>query len=453
MIAVGGAIRLLLWLWFAPLAPQIIDERDYVHLARHLIEHDEYAYDLNRPTSLRPPLYPALVASVFSVAGLENYQAVRLVQIILSLITVLVVYRLARDVYSSRVGLWAAGAYCFYPSFLGFGNLILTETLFTLLLTAGVCSMVRGISRTSYGSLVLAGLLFGLGALTRSILYPFAPFLGLFLIVSWSGSIIRRVLAVLAFAVPFAVVLAPWAMRNTAVHGTFVPIDCMGGRNFMMGNYEFTPLYRSWDAISISGEESWIEVLKAKHPELSRSGAVTQGQLDQIAMKEGLQFVRENPELTLKRDLVKFFDFWGLERELVAGADRGYFGPIPSSGVLFLGLVICSTYIAILFSGILGAAVTPPSNWRHHLLLLMVIGFTCVVHTVVFAHSRYHLPVMPLVMIYAAALWSKQNIKPVAGRPVFWLALLLCILIVFGWVWNGSAGDFEKLSHIFSPKS
>jgi hypothetical protein len=56
-------------------------------------------------------------------------------------------------------------------------------------------------------------------------------------------------------------------------------------------------------------------------------------------------------------------------------------------------------------------------------------------------------------MIYAAALWTKQNIRPLAGRPAFWLALLLCILIVFGWVWNGSAGDFEKLSHILSPKS
>ena len=38
--------------------------------------------------------------------------------------------------------------------------------------------------------------------------------------------------------------------------------------------------------------------------------------------------MRANPELTARRSAVKFCDFWGLERELVAGADRGWFGPL-----------------------------------------------------------------------------------------------------------------------------
>jgi 4-amino-4-deoxy-L-arabinose transferase-like glycosyltransferase len=430
-----------------------VDEQDYVHLARHLVQHGEYAYEVNVPTSLRPPLYPALVAAVFAIAGVDNFQAVRLVQIVLGLATVVAVFRLGREVYSERVGLWAAGLACFYPSFVGTGNLLLTETLFIFLLTAGIGLVARALKRGEYLSLAAAGVVLGLGALTRSVLYPFAPVLGLFLFAAWGGSFLRRAAVVLAFVIPFVVVLAPWAIRNTAVHRTFIPIDCMGGRNFMMGNYEHTPLYRAWDAISIEGDRSWDAVLRAKHPELAMPGTVTQGQLDQIALKEGVRFVRENPGLTARRDVVKFFDFWGLERELVAGADRGYFGAIPRIGVLLLGLVVCGAYVLVLFTGAFGAAVVPPADRRLHVLLLLVAGFICAIHTAVFAHSRYHLPVMPFMMIYAAAAVTGPGVWSARGRPAFWLAVAFCLIVLAGWAWNAAAGDLGKLGHVLSAGS
>src|SRR5262249_37300511 len=151
--------------------------------------------------------------------------------------------------YSTRTGLWAAGAFAFYPSFLGYNNLILTEVLFTFWTVAGVLALVWALRSGSFWGLAVAGGCLALRAPTRSILFPFAPILCLFLLAAWRGSVVRRVLAVLAFALPFAGVIAPWAIRNTRIHQTFIPIDCMGGRNFMMGNYEHTPLYRSWDAI------------------------------------------------------------------------------------------------------------------------------------------------------------------------------------------------------------
>jgi len=79
------------------------------------------------------------------------------------------------------------------------------------------------------------------------------------------------------------------------------------------------------DAISIQGEREWLQVLVNHRPEVAGS---TQGQIDKFALAEGIRFVGENPGLTVQRDLIKFFDFWGLERELVAGAKREYFGPI-----------------------------------------------------------------------------------------------------------------------------
>ena len=444
VLVAGLAVRLALWAGSDGLAPRIDDELSYVAIATSLAGRGEFADEPGRPTSIRPPLYPAFVASVYAVAGVDNFQAVRLVQVFLSLGTCVLVYRLGRLTVSHTAGLWAAGLACFYPSLLGYNNLLLTEVLFVFWQTAGVLAVVHALRRDSLTALLAAGVLFGLGALTRSILWPFAPVLCLFLLGAWRGSVVRRGLAVLAFAVPFAAVIAPWAARNTRLQQTPIPIDCMGGRNLMMGNYEHTPLYRSWDAIGIGGSQSWISVLREHHPEGWETK--TQGQIDKMAMAEAARFVCEHPGLTARRSLVKFFDFWGLERELVAGAQRGFFGDVTPCEVIGLAVVICGAYMLVLAGGALGVAIRRPADVRVHLLLLLPIAFTCAVHTLVFAHSRYHLPVMPLLMVYAGALAARPPCRADLRRPVFWLAVAFLAAVAAGWMWNAGAGDLEKAS-------
>ena len=444
ILALGLAARLALWAGAGGLAPRIDDELSYVAIATSLTERGEFADVPGRPTSIRPPLYPAFVAAVYTLAGVGDFQAVRLAQVFLSLGTCVLVYRLGRLAISHRAGLWAAGLACFYPSLLGYNNLILTEVLFIFWQTAGVLAVATALRRDSLAALLAAGVLLGLGALTRSILWPFAPVLALFLFAAWRGSALRRGAAVLAFTVPFAAVIAPWAARNTRLHHTPVPVDCMGGRNLMMGNYEHTPLYRSWDAIGIGGDRAWIAVLHEHHPDGWENK--TQGQIDKLAMAEGLGYVREHPGQTAQRSLVKFFDFWGLERELVAGAQRGFFGEIPPAAVIGLAGVICGGYVLVLFAGALGVAGRRPADLRVHLLLMMPVAFTCAIHTLVFGHSRYHLPVMPLVMVYAGALAAWPPGRADLRRPAFWLAVAFLTAVAAGWAWNAGAGDLDKAS-------
>src|SRR5262249_44931897 len=146
----------------------------------------------------------------------------------------------------------------------------------------------------------------------------------------------------------------------------------------------------------------------------------------------GLAFVQEHPWLTMQRDIIKFFDFWGLERELIAGAQRGYFGNIPPWLVALLAAIICVAYVAILFLGIYGLFLAPLSDRRVHLFLFLMVAYVCALHTVVFGHSRYHLPVMPLVMVFAAsAVVASPNVWRQWQRPKFWLATMVCMLMVF----------------------
>ena len=56
----------------------------------------------------------------------------------------------------------------------------------------------------------------------------------------------------------FAAAVVPWAIRNTRLQEVTTIVDTMGGINLRMGNYEFTPDDRMWDAVSIKGERNWV---------------------------------------------------------------------------------------------------------------------------------------------------------------------------------------------------
>ena len=84
ILLIGGVLRLVLWQAFDGLSIHD-DEEDYNALAVNLVEHGVLGYTAEEPASIRPPLYPAFLASVYFVFGTENHQAVRLVQAVLSL--------------------------------------------------------------------------------------------------------------------------------------------------------------------------------------------------------------------------------------------------------------------------------------------------------------------------------------------------------------------------------
>ena len=210
---------------------------------------------------------------------------------------------------------------------------VLTETFFTFWLVLVLWSAVRFLRTGSIYAACFCGAFIALGALTRSILW-LSPFpLALFILFcpnespafTWK----RRVAAALALLVFAGVGMAPWMIRNTRIQKTFVAIDCMSGRNLMMGNYEYTPLYRAWDAISMAPPHDWYTVLKEDYTQ-KNSGPLfdihSQGQKDRMAGEYAKNYMKSHPLQTLERTGMKALCFWQLERSVPAGIQRGYWG-------------------------------------------------------------------------------------------------------------------------------
>ena len=425
ILLTGLAIRIpfLFLTWNAPL--KIVDEQHYNGMAQYFAQSGNFGTERSL-SSIRPPMYIWTVAGFYKVFGTENpavvQLAVRIFQVLISLLTAWLVYRIGLKAFKNELtALIGAGLFCFYPSMVMQNFMILTETEFTFFLVLTLYFAVNlfpdenggtdknGESRpltfkTAALNAAFCGLFLGLGALTRSILWLAIPCVFLYILLfQKSRWTIRLTSAVVALLVSSSVI-APWIVRNTTLQKTLTAIDCMSGRNLMMGNYEYTPLYRAWDAIHQEGEKNWYRVLRTKYDNVD---PMTQGQKDKLAGKYAKEFMMLHPGLTLQRFGMKALCFWQLERSTAAlfahGAVEGISSEDSKQASIFVAVVFMASYALVFTTAVFGAFFAPPKSWRVHLLFLCVVGLFWGVHSLVFAHSRYHLPLTPLLCLYSAA--------------------------------------------------
>lgn len=422
---------------------RIEDEKQYAELAASLLNGRGYSWDTGEPTSLRPPLYPALLAAIWWVTGEGNLQAVRIVQVVIAALTSLVVFFIGRRVFDARVGALAAAATWLYPSFIYANVTVLTETLYTFLLMAFVWAAVVCVDTRRPWPAVACGAVLGLSALTRSVLWPLPLVLCPLLAALLPRGRDRAVLPLLVL-LGYVAIVAPWSVRNTQLQGTFTVVDTMGGLNLRMGNYEHTPEDRMWDAVSLTGQESWVyDFTQEAHPE-----PATEGAKDKWAQRKAIEFMAEHPWTTMRRIVIKFGDFWGLEREFIAGVQQGLYRP-PGWFALFTAIAISMSYATIALASIAGMGLSGPP-WRRHVLLLIPVLAISGAHSIVFGHSRYHLPLVPILSLYASTLlvdrrWKRWRLRPAATAG----ALVLVFVLVASWCRQVLVVDGERVLAFF----
>lgn len=427
----GLLLRLGLFSMTQSTGLMITDEQDYQQLALNLLHGYGFGWHPDALTSIRPPLYPAFEALIWTVSATESLVSIRVAQTILSLLNVCLLYRLGLLLFDRHIARLAAVGLWLYPSFIAFNFLLLTEILFTCLLTLVVYSYVLLLQTGRRALAWGAGLALGLAALTRSILWPFPLVLCPLTFLSVSGSWRWRTQLAVSLLLGYVVVVAPWAIRNTRLQGVFTVVDTMGGLNLMMGNYAHTPLNRAWDAVALKGEQSWVYGL----PQTPPDGFIwTEGQKEKWAQRQAFTYMLTHPGLTLKRAVVKFVSFWGLERVIIAGWQRGFYTP-PWWGVVPASLAITLAYTLTMLCASFGFFLVIPENRKAHLFLVVVMLFMCGVHTIVFGHERYRLPLMPCILLYAAAAWRQQPWRHLRERMPLALAPMAMCLVLLG-IWG-----------------
>jgi 4-amino-4-deoxy-L-arabinose transferase-like glycosyltransferase len=235
IFALALALRLAAWHWHAQY-PLGGDEREYLDQALTLLRERRYV----ELQLMRPPLYTAFLAGAITLVD-SLVQQLRLVQALVSALTVFPFYALARELFGGvRVGLAAALLLALDYTLALSATELLTETIFLLGLTIVFWWIVRA-GRAPHATryAILAGLALGALTLTRSVALPLLPLGALWLALRPAAGRLRlRVAwpAALAFVLAALLVILPWTLRNALTYHALIVVDTTGAENLWLDN-------------------------------------------------------------------------------------------------------------------------------------------------------------------------------------------------------------------------
>ncbi len=361
----------------------------YDELARNVLGGHGYAMAPGRPGNLlTPPGYAYFLSGLYAAFGVETSEGPRLwvAQAALDAITCGILYAIGGLILGDRrTGLLAALAWALYPQMTVYSARIAPEVLFTLLFVLLFVAWLALERRGGAARALLAGALWAALALTKekAVLLPLVLLARLLWVRRAEPRHFAREAA--AFALAAALVLSPWIYRGYRLTGGFVPITLRGGRALAEG------IAKDLSAADTDMIESF-----ERNPPRPRAPGDTLPALTEAERDERTRLLRERESSRLAgafaeiaRSPVAF-----ARKAVVRLAAYWYWGQ--PRVVLGNALVNVPLLVAAAF-GLRAAWGTAPAS-----VAILIIAYMNVLHALTVVRMRYSLPVMPLVILFAA---------------------------------------------------
>jgi len=440
----GAALRLLFIFRFPGVTS---DSFVYGDIAKNWLQHGIYGLsginDIS-PTYIRLPGYPAFLAAIFVIFGMEHYRAVLVVQMFVDIGTCFVIADLARRLISLRAARVAFLLAALCPFLANYAANALTETLEVFFTVLALDLAIAGLG--TRGDLQMkawvgCGLAIGVAILLRPdgglLLVAVEAYLAVLLVRSWmhktsSVSAPHILRAGLILAVVALATLVPWTVRNLRVFHEFQPL----APRYANEENSFVPLgfnrwVRTWIVDYTSVEEIYwavpgnkidAEKLPSRAFDSSEQRDQTQQLLDDyndtlhVTPDLDARFaalandrVHHSPlRYYLELPLLRIADMWLRPRTETLPSDTRWweFDDDPEWLALAIGLGIVNLfYVGAAFAGLVRGQFRPYLD----LLLAFVILRSAFLGTLENPEPRYTLECYPLVIILAAALFQQKT--------------------------------------------
>jgi hypothetical protein len=401
---------------------------------------------LGIPTSFRAPLYPAFLALVYFVNGMDfsRFFAARLAQAVflgapLAPLTYFAAKRFFRcqqpapeksvaSRLTPKIAAWIVAAYpllLVYP--LGLG----TENPFFVLLLASFYCLLVSIEKPTTFNFLLSGLFLALTALTRSVILPFAV-AAFCLLYFLHGK--RTLLAIFSFTL----VVTPWIIRNSLLHHKLTGIETSMGYNLYLGYHP-------------QGNGSFVF-----GPSLDLLTILDDAERDKVGTEKALEFIQAEPGRFIPLAANRLGYFFGLEkRVLMYFYSNNILGFVPLPLLLAISAILLLPFVVVSTSAALGLSLL---RWtpQTFLLTLLSIGYT-LPHVFILSEDRFHLALVPYFAILASHFWmngigalSARWMESSAGKILVTLSILGVLLLLTNWGLE-LARDWDKIAQLLGP--
>lgn len=374
------------------------DAEGYWQLARQMAAGRNFEFADPPRRVHRMPGFPAVLALSMKLFG-ERPFAARCLLAVIGTAACGAVYLLGRQLFDEQVGLIACGLTTLSPVMAGFSVLLLSETLFALMLTLNLWCVAKWLAESrepmSDGRVpFLWSALTGVGVALTTLVRPSwllaGPLLAVVVLLSFrkkdsgprSSAFGRRLEVVAMLAVLFATLL-PWAWRNHAVCGHWVFTTLWSGPSLYDG---LNPAANGDSNMAFFDDDN----LMAK---------MTEWDVDQHYKHAAWQFARQNPGRTIELAFRKLWRYW---KPIPSAEQFGGFGP---------ALLVAGFFLPVSVFAIRGYWVTRQRLWAC-LLTLGPIFYFAAIHAVFVGSLRYRLPAeYPLCVLAAVGLrdWIGQR--------------------------------------------
>lgn len=382
----GLAVRLLVVALLRPEPP--LDPLLFFLTATSLA-HGEGFSVLGVPTAAQLPGYPATLSAAFVLFGSRLLTAT-VVNAVLGAATAGLVYLVGARLFGRGTGLLGGLLLAVFPSHAMLASVLLAENLATFLLMLAVyVAVAYTFEPAPPGPMALGvlALIAGAGVLVRVelLVWPVALVVAWYLAGRRPWQLARGLLPVLAV---MAVVAGAWIGRNAVTMGTPVLATTTASNGIY---YSLGPYFQAAPPPDVQFAD----------PGLARDEFEVKA--SQVQLREGLSYARQHPLEELRRIPVRA---WHLVRN-DGGAIRWIRSDpdaLSSRQEHRLSALSNVVYAVAVLEAALGAPFWLRGRDPRHLLLLLVLGLWTATHVFVFAgQTHYHIPLLPIVSLMAAA--------------------------------------------------
>ena len=352
--------------------PLMGDAASYDRIARSLMAGGGYGEVPGEPSAFWPPLYPAFLAGLYSIAGYELLTA-RLVNSAFGALVPILVYLIAIRLFDRRVALVAAVGSVFYPLFIVLGSWVIPDGPYIVFVCLIVLLMLEIQERPRASMYVALGVTLGLAYLLKPVTAFFLPFMIPWFLLSLRSVPVRhRWIAGITTALVLAAVLTPWTVRNLVVLGDPIVGSANGGYTFYGANNP--------DAFG-----GHYEHFPERIPEMS------EGEEQMHFYRLGVEWIRNDPAAFLSVQVQKF-------RRLASPLSISSSPQdltVPGERIVRFSYTI---FLLLAFSGLVIASRHLRRNGLLLIPLLAVLASTAVFY----GDARYTMPAVPVLLIWAA---------------------------------------------------
>lgn len=367
-------------------------------------------------TLLRSPGYVFFLTGLFYLFG-KSLAAAQVVNVLCGLATAYLIVLITRRWVTPNLGdpvngytiEWAplvpALLFLFHPGVILSESRGISESVFTLLLTAVVYLLYSSIRSNSAKYFMMTGIVLGLAMLVKSTPALIPVVLFPYVLVRAKSAGVTRLAVVRNFSVmglAAFMVLAPWGLRNYFLTGEFLLSSTVKGTTADQGLYvnKHFGSGRDRDPLLIEAtraQSAMADELGLRHrPDffILFYSAKDEVRFDRYLFQRVVEEYKASPALLLKSCVLNFGGFWFVGK---------------SSDATYLNAVLTVPLLVMVAWGIY-------SGYRRQfdiVPLVLVICAFIVPHLPILGVARYHIPLIPFLAILATIPFIGTNSRKV----------------------------------------